>query len=425
MERLVKRYTEFLSNNKTERSVIHYLKNVAEKEEWENIDTVSSLKKGKTYYKEDREKNFAVITYNGIDDIRGIGSHVDSPCLHLKPRPIQEKEGIGILRTHYYGGIRKYQWLNIPLTVQGVIYTEKGERVNVSDITVTIPDLLPHLSKEQRKKKLKKAVEGEQLNPILTVNDEDDVKEHILGLLEERYGVEEDDLVGADLRVVPAQKPVRTGLHKDLLLAYGHDDRSSVYTSLEALRDADTTKTNIAMFYDKEEIGSTGTTGAQNQFWTHLYEDIVDKTQHNVRPSKLWKNSKIISADVTSGYNPNFGDVHDTTNMNKVGNGVSIQKYGGSGGKYRTQDAGAEFTSQLINLMRKNNVDWQTGENGKIDVGGGGTIAMFIAQHGADVIDVGIPVLGMHAPMETASTEDITSAYKCFKVFYEERLSLK
>lgn len=425
MLEVVKEYEEFLKENKTERKVINAIIAFAEEKGWEDLDSVDTLQEGKTYYKQDREKNAAILTYNGTEDIRGIGSHVDSPCLHLKPRPVQEKEGVGVLRTHYYGGIRKYQWLNIPLSVEGVAYTKEGERVAIEDITVTIPDLLPHLAKEQRKKKLKKAVEGEQLNPILTVTEHDDVKEHILSELNKEYGLEEDDFVGADIRVVPSNNPISTGLNKDLLTAYGHDDRSSVYLSLRAITDSDSTKTNIAVFYDKEEIGSTGTTGAQNQFWTHLYEDIVDKTDTVTRPSKLWQNSKIISADVTSGYNPNFGDVHDTTNVNKIGKGISIQKYGGSGGKYRTQDAGAEFTSQLINLMREEGIRWQTGENGKIDVGGGGTIAMFIAQHGADVIDAGIPVLGMHAPMETVSKKDIKSTYKCFKVFYEKPLRLK
>lgn len=425
MLEVVKEYEEFLKENKTERKVINAIIAFAEEKGWEDLDSVDTLQEGKTYYKQDREKNAAILTYNGTEDIRGIGSHVDSPCLHLKPRPVQEKEGVGVLRTHYYGGIRKYQWLNIPLSVEGVAYTKEGERVAIEDITVTIPDLLPHLAKEQRKKKLKKAVEGEQLNPILTVTEHDDVKEHILSELNKEYGLEEDDFVGADIRVVPSNNPISTGLNKDLLTAYGHDDRSSVYLSLRAITDSDSTKTNIAVFYDKEEIGSTGTTGAQNQFWTHLYEDIVDKTDTVTRPSKLWQNSKIISADVTSGYNPNFGDVHDTTNVNKIGKGISIQKYGGSGGKYRTQDAGAEFTSQLINLMREEGIRWQTGENGKIDVGGGGTIAMFIAQHGADVIDAGIPVLGMHAPMETVSKKDIKSTYKCFKAFYEKPLRLK
>ena len=429
-------YKTFISENKTEREVIAAVKQAAQEAGYQDLDDVQGLETGGTYYREDHHKNIALITYNGLDSIHAIASHADSPCLHLKPYPLDEKAKVALLKTHYYGGIKKYQWLNIPLSLRGVAYTQDDKKITFAlgdspqDPVFTIPDLLPHLAREQLKKEARKLVEGEQLNAIIGSDEVDDenisekAKLAIAKHLHDEYGLVEEDLVSAELAFVPAGPARDVGFDRSMISGYGHDDRSSVYSSLQALLQGKQAKehTQIVAVYDKEEIGSYGKTGAQNLFFTSLIEDLIDLSGSKLRPTQVWKNTRVLSADVTSAIDPNFSDAHDASNANYFGRGVALEKFGGGGGKYSTSDADAEFTHKLRQLFNEHGVPWQTGENGKIDLGGGGTIAMFLARHGADVIDIGIPVLAMHAPFEMAHKADLYSAYTAYRVFLENTI---
>lgn len=425
-------YKEFLSTHKTEREVIQAALSQAQQAGFSDLREADKLVEGEKYYLLNHEKNLALITYKDLSRIHAIGSHADSPCLHLKPYPLAETQKLAILKTHYYGGIKKYQYLNIPLSLRGVAYTSENKRVEFSigdgtnDPIFTIPDLLPHLSRDQMVKEAKKLVEGEQLNALIGsehVDDEkisDKAKLAIAKHLYEEYDLTEEDLISAELMLVPAGKARDVGFDRSMISAYGHDDRVCVYTSLQAhLNASQVPVTQITVIYDKEEIGSFGKTGAQNYFFTELIETLIEKTESNLRPSQVWKNTRVLSADVTSAVDPNFSDVHDTSNANFLGCGVALEKYGGGGGKYSTNDADAEFMRGLTNLFNAHEVKWQTGENGKIDVGGGGTIAMYLAKWGADVVDIGPAVLGMHAPYEVAHKADVYSSYEAYKTFYE------
>ena len=429
-------YKTFITENKTEREIISSVKHAAKKAGYKDLKETEQLQTGGKYYREDHNKNLALITYNGLETIHAIASHADSPCLHLKPYPLAESQKLAVLKTHYYGGIKKYQWLNIPLSLRGVAYTSNGEQItftlgdNPQDPVFTIPDLLPHLARDQLQKEAKKLVEGEQLNALIGSDEVDDdkisekAKLAVAKHLHEEYGLIEEDLVSAELMLVPAGPARDVGFDRSMISGYGHDDRSSVYTSLQALLDAkQASHTQIVAVYDKEEIGSYGKTGAQNLFFTSLIEDLIDLSGSKKRPSQVWAATKVLSADVTSAIDPNFSDTHDSSNANYLGRGVAMEKYGGGGGKYSTSDADAEFIHALKTLFNDQEVPWQTGENGKIDLGGGGTIAMFLARWGADVIDIGIPVLAMHAPFEIAHKADLYSAYKAYKVFLEHELA--
>ena len=428
-------YKTFISENKTEREVIAAVKQAAKKAGYQDLTQTNEIQQGGKYYREDHNKNIALIKYNGVESIHAIASHADSPCLHLKPYPLAENQKLAVLKTHYYGGVKKYQWLNIPLSLRGVAYTQDSKKVTFSlgdspeDPVFTIPDLLPHLARDQMQKEAKKLVEGEQLNALIGSDEVDDesisekAKLAIAKRLHEEYGLVEEDLVSAELSFVPAGNARDLGFDRSMITGYGHDDRSSVYTSLQAiLQSDDSSHTQIVAVYDKEEIGSFGKTGAQNHFFTALIEDLIDLSGSKKRPSQVWANTKVLSADVTSAIDPNFSDTHDSSNANFLGRGVAMEKYGGGGGKYSTSDADAEFIHALRNLFNKHEVAWQTGENGKIDLGGGGTIAMFLAKWGADVIDIGIPVLAMHAPYEVAHKADLLSAHNAYKVFLENEL---
>lgn len=428
-------YKTFISENKTEREVVHAVKAHAKKAGYTNLEETDKLEKGGKYFREDHNKNIALINYNGLESIHAIASHADSPCLHLKPYPLAEGQKLALLKTHYYGGIKKYQWLNIPLSLRGVAYTSDSKKVEFSlgdkptDPIFTIPDLLPHLAKDQMVKEAKKLVEGEQLNALIGSNEVDDenisekAKLAVAKHLYDEYGLVEEDLVSAELMLVPAGHARDIGFDRSMISGYGHDDRSSVFTSLKAILDAkDAQHTRIVAVYDKEEIGSYGKTGAQNLFFSNLIEELIELSDEDVRARQVWRRTKILSADVTSAIDPNFSDVHDSSNANFLGRGVAMEKYGGGGGKYSTSDADAEFIHALRTLFNEHKVAWQTGENGKIDVGGGGTIAMFLARWGADVIDIGIPVLAMHAPYEVAHKADVLSAYNAYKVFLENSL---
>ncbi len=433
VETFAHEYKNFISENKTEREVIKAIVALAEHAGFINLAQAGGVEAGKTYYKVDNHKNLALIRFAGLKKVHATASHVDSPCLHLKPYPLAEQHKLGLLKTHYYGGIKKYQWLNIPLALRGVAYTQTGERREVclgeEDACFTIPDLLPHLAKDQFAKTAKELVVGEQLNAIaatLPYEDEkvkDKVKLALANALNEKYGLIAEDLISAELSFVPAGPAREAGIDKSLILGYGHDDRSCAYTTAQAILDAKkASHTQIALFYDKEEIGSYGRTGAQNLFMNRLIEDLLELSETDLRPSQVWENTNILSADVTAAVDPNFPEVHDTSNATYLGYGVALEKYGGAGGKYSTNDADAEYMHALTTLFNTHNIPWQTGELGKVDQGGGGTIAMFLARQGANVVDIGPAVLGMHAPYELIAKHDLYAAYKAYHTFFEQSL---
>ncbi len=437
VQKFAEEYKSFIGDNKIEREIISEIKERAERAGFENIKEVSEIEKDGKYYREDRNRNIALIKIGSLENIYAVASHADSPCLHLKPYPLVENAKLALFKGHYYGGVKKYQWMNIPLSLRGVAFTEEGKKIKLKlgeeedEPCFTIPDLLPHLAKEQLEKEGKKVVEGEQLNPIvgnLAIDDEkieQKVKFGVAKILHEKYSLKEEDLVSAELAFVPAGSPRDVGFDESMIAGYGHDDRSSVFTSMEAILDSsDSDHTQICLFYDKEEIGSDGTTGAKNQFFTSIIEDLIDLTGSDLRSTQVWENTKVISADVTSAMDPNFPDAYDESNSSFIGHGVSVEKFGGRRGKYSSNDATAEFTHQITQLLKEEDVPWQTGEIGKIDLGGGGTIAKFLAKNGADVIDMGVPVLGMHAPFELASKADLYSAYNAYKAFLEKGFSL-
>ncbi len=431
------KFMYFINSAKTERECVKSLTNILEQNGFKNIETVDNLKAGDKIYYINREKNIyaAVI---GSDDLTNglniIGAHIDSPRLDLKPNPLYESEELALFKTHYYGGIKKYQWVNIPLSMHGVIITkDKKIEINIGenedDPIFTIADLLPHLSSEQSKKKLNDAIAGEDLNILVGSipykTDEEvteKVKLNILNLLNEKYGIVEKDFVSSEIEFVPAMKAKSLGFDKSLVAGYGQDDRVCAYTSLKALLNANNPKrTAICLLADKEEIGSMGNTGMSSRVFEYFINELLDKTVGN-KPGLLdacLKSSKVLSADVTAGYNPNFSSIYEKNNESYIGHGISVIKYTGSASKGGASDANAEFVGYIRNLFEKNNIAYQNSEMGKIGVGGGGTIAYILADRGAEVLDCGIPVLSMHSPYEITSKFDIYNAYKAYEFFYK------
>jgi len=336
------------------------------------------------------------------------------------------------MQTHYYGGIKKYHWVNVPLELIGVVFTKDGKKVDISigskkdDPVFVMSDLLPHLAREQMKKEGAKVVEGEEMN-IMVGNipvDDKDIKEQfkftVLKKLYDDYGIVEEDFFAAELELLPANDPKDVGLDRSLIGAYGQDDKVCVYTTLKAFVDLEkVNKTAIALFVDKEEIGSMGDTGAQSLVLRNFLYEYTKKLGLDKDVSNIMEASKALSADVTAGMNPSYKGVHDPQNVSYLGRGVSVEKYGGGGGKYSTHDAHAEFMAEVRKVLDDNKINWQTGELGKIDIGGGGTIAMFLSRYGMDCVDAGPCVLGMHSPFEVTSKADVYSAYLLYKAFME------
>jgi aspartyl aminopeptidase len=390
-----------------------------------------------------RNKNagIAIIGKKPISDgVNLIVSHIDAPRVDLKQNPLHEDgtTNLGMMRTHYYGGIKKYQWMSTPLALHGTIIKNNGETVKIcigedeKDPVFVMPDLLPHLARKvQYTKKIGEAVNAEKMNMIfnsIPYPKDKDVKEAVklnaLVLLNEKYGITEEDFLSAEIEIVPAGKARDAGLDRSLVLGYGQDDRICAYTSASALFDTNEKldKTAIVYLADKEEIGSDGNTGAKSIFIIDFIADLLKFNGEANDSSTLRKaliNSQVLSADVNAGINPNFTSVHEKENAVHIGFGVSVTKFTGSGGKGGSNDANAEFNSKIIEIYNKENVCWQTGALGKVDEGGGGTIAKFMAEHGAEVIDCGPGVLGMHSLYELTSKADIYSSYKAYKAFFE------
>jgi len=427
-------YKTFLTESKTERLCIENIKKILDKSGFKNIENLKSAKKGDRGYKIFKGKSLtAFVVGEKMDEFRLIGSHVDSPRLDLKPSPLYQNSELALLKSHYYGGIKKFHWVNTPLELHGIAFTKSGKSIEIhigdkdADPKFIIPDLLPHLAKEQMKKEGSKVIEGEELNiicghiPLRDKDIKDKVKFTILKYLNDEFGLIEEDFAFAELEFVPAQKSIDIGFDRGLIGGYGQDDRVCVYSSLMALTETkNPSRTAVAYFTDKEETGSYGDTGAESFSLVNFTFDYIKLTGLNILPWKILESSKAISADVTTAMDPTFSSVNDPQNVSYLGKGVSIEKYGGGGGKYNTNDAHAEYMQFLRNIADKNSIPWQTGEMGKIDIGGGGTIAMFMSRFGMDCVDAGPCVLGMHSTCEVTSKADIYSAHLLYKTFFSE-----
>ena len=430
-------YKAFLSENKTERECTKAIEKMLEANSFKNIDKTDNLRPGDKVYYINREKSiYAAIIGEEIPEkgFNIIGAHIDSPRLDLKPNPIYESEELAMFKTHYYGGIKKYQWVNIPLSMHGVIIKENGEKVEIkigeeeNDPIFTIADLLPHLSSKQDKKPIKDAIEAENLNIIIgSVPYKGDIKEkvklNILKILNEKYGITEEDFISAEIEFTPAMKAKDLGFDRALIAGYGQDDRVCAYTSLKALLNIENpARTSVCILADKEEIGSMGNTGMCSHTFEYFIEKILDKTVGN-DPSllnKVFNHTRLLSADVTGAFNPNYPEIYEKNNESYLNHGISLIKYSGSASKGGASDANAEFVGYVRNLFKSNNITYQLSEMGKIGIGGGGTIAYILADRGMDVLDCGVPVISMHSPYEITSKFDIYNAYKAYKVFYED-----
>lgn len=435
---LSKKYMNFLNAAKTEREFIKQARKMADENGYKDIMEFDTLKPGDKIYFVNREKSMylAIIGENPIEEgMHIIGSHVDSPRLDLKPNPLYEDTGLAYFKTHYYGGIKKYQWTTIPLSMHGVIVKTNGEKVeinigeNENDPIFTITDLLPHLAQEQMEKKLKNGIDGEDLNLLIGSIPYDDtkvlekVKLNILNILNQRYGITEVDLTSAEIELVPAFKARSLGFDGSMVAAYGQDDKVCAYTSLQAMMELDKVKnTAVCILSDKEEIGSMGNTGMESHMFDFFISEILNKLEIN-RPNlldKVFCFSKMLSSDVDAGFDPIYSSVSDKANAGFLGKGISLNKYTGARGKSGASDANAEYVAWVRNVLEKNEIKYQIAELGKVDIGGGGTIAYILANKGTDVIDCGVPVLSMHAPYEVTSKYDIYSAYKTYKAFWQE-----
>ena len=435
---LSKKYMNFLNAAKTEREFIKQARKMADENGYKDIMEFDTLKPGDKIYFVNREKSMylAIIGENPIEEgMHIIGSHVDSPRLDLKPNPLYEDTGLAYFKTHYYGGIKKYQWTTIPLSMHGVIVKTNGEKVeinigeNENDPIFTITDLLPHLAQEQMEKKLKNGIDGEDLNLLIGSIPYDDtkvsekVKLNILNILNQKYGITEVDLTSAEIELVPAFKARSLGFDGSMVAAYGQDDKVCAYTSLQAIMELDKVKnTAVCILSDKEEIGSMGNTGMESHMFDFFISEILNKLEIN-RPNlldKVFCFSKMLSSDVDAGFDPIYSSVSDKANAGFLGKGISLNKYTGARGKSGASDANAEYVAWVRNVLEKNEIKYQIAELGKVDIGGGGTIAYILANKGTDVIDCGVPVLSMHAPYEVTSKYDIYSAYKTYEAFWKE-----
>ena len=433
-------YINYLNNAKTERETIKFVENELINR---NFTPLSKKDKKNKKFEISRNKN-AAIAFIGkkpiADGVNLIVSHIDSPRVDLKQRPIYEDSSlkIGIMRTHYYGGIKKYQWLSTPLALHGVVLKKDGEKVDITigekedEPVFVMPDLLPHLArKAQYSKKIGEAVAAGHMNVIFNSipypgkkEDKDRVKLNALHLLNKKYDITEKDLLSAELQFVPAGHARHSGLDKSMVLGYGQDDRICAYTSLMALFDLEEQpeKTSIVYLADKEEVGSDGNTGAKSNFIVDFLAELLKYNNEKFDSYSLRKalrKTQILSADVNAAINPNYPNVHEKTNAVHIGFGVSLTKFTGAGGKGGTNDANAEFMNKISGIFNEEDICWQIGELGKVDEGGGGTIAKFMAEHGAEVIDCGPGVLGMHSLYELTSKADIYSTYKAYNAFYK------
>ena len=428
-------YIDFLNRCKTEREVAAYVKTLAEENGFIPFDPDGSYEPGDKVYYNNRGKAviLAVIGREPVEKgVHIAAAHIDSPRLDMKQHPLFENEETAYFKTHYYGGIKKYQWTAIPLSLHGVICRKDGTKVTVrlgedeGDPQFVVTDLLPHLDRQQAKRSAEDVVKGEDLNiligsrPFGKDKGSELVKLNIMKLLNEKYGITESDFLSAELELVPASRVSDISFDRSLIGGYGHDDRVCAYPALMAALDCpNPSYTTVTVLTDKEEIGSVGNTGLSSAYLQFFIEDLA-KTQ-GLEGRDVLRASECLSADVNAGVDPTFQSVHDKLNASFINRGIVVTKYTGARGKSDTSDANAEFVGKLRKLFDENNIVWQIGELGKVDEGGGGTVAKYVAHLGVDVVDVGVPVLSMHAPFEQIAKLDIYMAYKAFCTFYNQK----
>ena len=429
-----KGYMEFLGSCKTERECVKFAEKMFLEAGYERFDSKKKYKAGDKVFSTNRGKAMAITVFGTrslADGVRINGAHIDSPRIDLRPNPLYESNDIALFKTHYYGGIKKYQWGSMPLAMHGVVVKKDGTTVEItigedpSDPVLYITDLLIHLSKQQMQRPLSEGLRGEELNVVLgtTPYPDEDVKEpfrlEVLRYLNEKYGITERDFARAEIEFVPAAKPRDIGLDRSLVGGYGQDDRVCAYAALMAqLATKNPEYTTVTILTDKEEIGSNGNTGSESNF---LYDYIGYLAQaEGVDLKDVLAHSACLSADVNGAYDPTFADAFEAKNASYLNRGVVLTKYTGSGGKFGASDASAEFMAKVIDIMDANGVYWQIGELGKLDLGGGGTIAGDVARLNVDVVDLGVAVLSMHSPFEVTSKLDIYNMYLAFKAFYPE-----
>lgn len=433
-------YKEYLDIGKTERECIREAVKQARKVGYKDLHDViangEKLVKGDKVYAVCMDKTIALF-HVGAEPLENgmniLGAHVDSPRIDLKQNPLYEAGQLSYFDTHYYGGVKKYQWVTIPLAIHGVVVKKDGTKVEIvigedeKDPVLVITDLLIHLAQEQLKKEAAKVIEGEKLDVLigsrpLADEEQEAVKANILKLLKEKYDLEEEDFLSAELEVVPAGKARDCGLDRSMILAYGQDDRVCAYTSLVAMLEAnDLKKTACCLLVDKEEIGSVGATGMHSRFFENTVAEVMNAMgdYSDIKVRRALSNSKMLSSDVSAAYDPMFESVFEKKNTAYFGRGLVFNKYTGSRGKSGSNDANAEYVAYLRNVLDKHGVGFQTAELGRVDVGGGGTIAYILANYGMEVIDSGVAVLSMHAPWEVTSKADVYEAYRGYKAFLE------
>lgn len=427
-------YKDYISKNKTERACVKDSIRLAKEKGFKPLDSFETLKPGDKVYVNNRDKNIALFVIGNkplTEGMRILGAHIDSPRMDLKQNPLYESEGFALADTHYYGGVKKYQWVTIPLSLYGVVAKKDGTVVDVvigeddNDPVVGISDLLIHLAADQLDKKAAKVIEGENLdvtlgNMPLAGEEKDAVKANILKLLKDKYDIEEEDFVSAEIEVVPSGKARDYGLDRSMIAGYGHDDRVCAYTSLTAILDMDVCDyTCCTILVDKEEIGSVGATGAHSLFFENTVGEMLVKMGIDsfVQTRLTLSRSKMLSSDVSAGVDPLYVSVNDKKNAAYLGNGIVFNKYTGARGKSGSNDASAEYVARIRAVMDDAKIHYQTAELGKVDQGGGGTIAYILGNYNMDVIDAGIAVLNMHAPMEIVSKVDVYETYQAYKAF--------
>lgn len=428
-------YIQFLNKAKTEREANKEIISELVKNGFVELSHLEELHSGDKVYYNNRGKSVYAAVIGTKDLTEGmniIGSHIDSPRLDLKPNPLYEDANLALLKTHYYGGIKKYQWTTIPLAIHGVVMKKDGEKVEISigeeedDPIFMITDLLPHLAQNQSDKPLKNAIEGEALNLLVgsipSGEESNAIKKNILQIINEKYGMTEIDFYSSEIEIVPAFKAKSLGFDRSMVAGYGQDDRVCAYTSLKAIVDCENSSyTQVAIFADKEEIGSVGNTGMCSEIFDFFVGELLEKMgeKESNALKKVYCHSRMLSADVGAGVDPNYQDVSEKNNSSFIGYGVELNKYTGARGKSGASDANAEFVSYIRDVFESNDIKYQVSELGKVDIGGGGTIAYILANKGMDVIDCGVPVIAMHSPYEVTSKYDIYSAYTAYKAFFE------
>ena len=441
IQKLAKMYREFLDAGKTERECSSNICRIAKENGFENLEDViregKQLKAGDKIYAENMKKSVIMMEI-GTDDIENgmllIGSHIDSPRLDIKQNPLYENGGMAYLDTHYYGGIKKYQWVAMPLALHGVVAKKDGTSVEIalgedpSDPVIGISDLLPHLGKKQMEKRGNEVVEGEDLNILvgsipLSGEEKEPVKKQILQLLKEKYNIEETDFISAELEAVPAGNARNYGLDESMIMGYGQDDRVCAYPSYRAMFELDKPQyTCVCLLVDKEEIGSVGATGMHSRFFENAVAEIMDAAgdYSELKVRRALQSSRMLSSDVSAAYDPNYPAVMEKKNSAFFGKGLTFNKFTGSRGKSGSNDANAEYIARIRKILDENEAAFQTAELGKVDEGGGGTIAYILANYGMEVIDCGVAVQNMHAPFEVTSKADIYEAFKGYLAFLEE-----